>query len=425
MSPSPRRTAVAAAIALAVVAVAGRVRAEEPGERVVPRFLLSFEGATPLLDVRTGRAEIRGRSVRTSAMSAGLGEGLPTSYDAPLRRGFDWHPRGSDFTVGAAFGASTLGLYEPPRCPCEVWDQSGSYLHGAARVGAITRDGDLVVWPRLGVAWSYFGLRDGDRQVHGHQTELTAEVGVYYAFASAAAIGVRASGRAAVETDADVHDGAAPVVADTRGLGAGASIDVLVGLDGVGRSTGAPGPGRWLLEIDRTAPLLSYRIDLGRSADRAPPLVIGTPTPWDVDRLAAPRLALHRRVGDALTVGFGLGAWAQRRETEGEVVDARLLAGNVQVGWLAPVPVLAKVYAWPRASVSAIAADLARPDATRVRRQRELWTSVEPALAYFLHPSLLIALGISTDLRVLGEDDSGAEPVTLRFGSNFRVALAF
>ena len=50
---------------------------------------------------------------------------------------------------------------------------------------------------------------------------------------------------------------------------------------------------------------------------------------------------------------------------------------------------------------------------------------MEPALAYFLHPSLLIALGISTDLRVLGEDDSGAEPVTLRFGSNFRVALAF
>ena len=113
--------------------------------------------------------------MRTSAISGGLGEGLPNGYDAPLRRGFDWHPRGSDFTVGAAIGASTLGLYEPPRCPCEVWDQSGSYLHGAARVGAITRDGDLMVWPRLGVAWSYFELRDGDRQVHGHQTELTAE----------------------------------------------------------------------------------------------------------------------------------------------------------------------------------------------------------------------------------------------------------
>ena len=61
------------------------------------------------------------------------------------------------------------------------------------------------------------------------------------------------------------------------------------------------------------------------------------------------------------------------------------------------------------------------------RRAREAWVGVEPALAYFLHPSILIALGVSSDLRLVRDSDGPPrrEPMTVRLGSSFRVALAF
>ncbi|MBL8610878.1 MAG: hypothetical protein JNL38_26285 [Myxococcales bacterium] len=410
--------------AAALSCLSPRAAAADDEAARLPQYVLSFESAVPLFDMRTGRADVRGRSVRTNALAAGVGEGLPRAYDAPLRRGFDWHPRGTSLTVGAGLSASSIGLYEPPRCNCEVWDQSGSYLHGQLRVGTLSRDGNMVVWPRAGLAYSSFELRDGTRSTHGHQVALTAEVGVYYAVSDAAAIGVRGSGRFPVHASGDTRDGEGPVVADTRGFGAGAAVDLLVGLDGITRARGGPTHRpTWLLELDRTAPLIAYRFDLGASDDRRPPLALGTPMPWDIDHLAAPRFALHRLLG-RFTLGLGAGGWVARRETELAVIRESLAAASAHVGVLTPIPILEKVYFWPRAVASVLALEGGQGE---TRRAREAWVGVEPALAYFLHPSILIALGVSSDLRLVRDSDGPPrrEPMTVRLGSSFRVALAF
>lgn len=417
-----RRAVACGAAALSCLSAQAASADEESGR--LPEYVLSFESAVPLFDLRTGRADVRGRSVRTNALAAGVGEGLPRGYDAPLRRGFDWHPRGTALTLGAALSASSIGLYEPPRCNCEIWDQSGSYLHGQLRVGSLSRDGRVVVWPRAGLAYSSFELRDGTRSTHGHQLALTAEVGVYYAVSDAAAVGVRGSGRFPFHTSGDTQAGEGPVVADTRGFGAGAAVDLLVGLDGITRSRGGDtGAATWLLELDRTAPLIAYRFDLGPSDDRRPPLALGTPMPWDIDHLAAPRFALHRRLG-RFTVGLGVGGWTARRETELSVTRESLAAASAHVGVLMPIPILEKVYLWPRAVASALAVEGGQGES---RSAREAWVGVEPALAYFLHPSILIALGVSSDLRLVRDSDGPPrrEPMSVRLGSSFRVALAF